>query len=97
MIKFCPILSLIPIYAYLQLVFAVGDSNLAAQQLVPFNAGGHQPALAYKQIYQSPWASRFVAFWLFSSITIVVPRILTKLMGQGRTCKQMLVALKVSG
>ena len=93
--KFCPILSLNPICAYLQLVFAVGDSNLAAQQLVPFNAGGHQPALAYKQIYQSPWASRFVAFCLFSSITIVVPRI--KLMEQGWACNQMLVALKVPG
>jgi hypothetical protein len=45
----------------LQLVFAVGDPGMAAQQLVPFGPGGTQSAtpLAYKQIYQTPWASRY--------------------------------------
>jgi hypothetical protein len=52
--------ALIHFNCYFQLVFAVGDPNVAAQQLVPMGANAAPSApLAYKQIYQSPWASRY--------------------------------------
>ncbi len=47
-------------YLYFQLVFAIGDAEVAARQVLPFTALSVTPPnkpLEYKQIYQSPWAS----------------------------------------